>query len=422
MNAAAHEPAADVVIVGAGLAGLSAAIELTRAGRTVALLEAADRPGGRVVTDLVDGFRLDRGFQLTNPAYPRLRRLARLGVLDLDRLQLQTFDPGVRVAMAGRQHLVADPLRSPRDLLHTLAAPGSPMAKARFAAWALRCATARPARLLAGEDRPYGELFDRLQLSGFLRESVLQPFLAGVLGEDGQQSSAHFVALLIRAFARGTPAVPAWGMQALPEQLAAALPPGTLRLATPVEEVRGSSVRTASGTVTGRAVLVATGPGASAELTGLPAPDCQALSTFWFVADAAPYPRPILQLDGLRRGPVVNAAVVSAAAPAYSPDGRALIAASTVSLPGPGTERDVRRQLGLMYDTDTADWELLRVDAIAEALPAMPAPLTLRRPVRLSDTLFVAGDHRDTASQQGALASGARAAAAIESELSGAAR
>jgi hypothetical protein len=114
---------------------------------------------------------------------------------------------------------------------------------------------------------------------------------------------------------------------------------------------------------------------------------------------------------------VVNAAVLSAAAPAYSPDGRALIAASMVGLPADDTVELVRRQVGLMYDTSAAGWELLRVDAIADALPAMTAPLTLRQPVQLSDTLFVAGDHRDTASQQGALASGARAAHAIRAQL-----
>ena len=114
---------------------------------------------------------------------------------------------------------------------------------------------------------------------------------------------------------------------------------------------------------------------------------------------------------------MVNAAVMSAAAPAYSPDGRALISASMVGLPEDDTLDRVRRQLGLMYDTSAADWELLRLDAIADALPAITAPLTIRQPVQLSDTLFVAGDHRDTASQQGALASGARAAAAILRQL-----
>ncbi|HEY0169256.1 MAG TPA: NAD(P)/FAD-dependent oxidoreductase [Jatrophihabitans sp.] len=414
---AQHAGDADVVVVGAGLAGLSAAHELTRAGWRVLLLEAAERPGGRIVTDLVDGFRLDRGFQLMNPAYPRLLRLARDGVLDLDQLSLERFEAGVRVAMSGRHSVLADPRRQPRHLISTVSGPGSPAEKARFVAWALTCALRRPSRLLTGPDEPYGAVLDRLKITGAVRTAVLEPFLAGVLGEDEQQSSARFVSMLIRTFVRGTPAVPAWGMQGLPDQLARSLPAGTLRFGVQVTGVDGGRVWTEDGAVTARAVLVAASPSCAAALTGLARPPMQSLSTFWFAAPQAPYTRPLLHVDGLRRGPVVNAAVLSAAAPAYSPDGRALIGASMVGLPGASTERDVRRQLGLMYDTCAREWELLRVDAIAEALPSMRPPLNVRQPVRLSDTLFVAGDHRDTASQQGALASGARAAAAIGRQL-----
>lgn len=407
----------DVVVVGAGLAGLSAAIELTRAGLNVIVLEASSTPGGRVRTDQLDGFRLDRGFQLLNPAYPRVGRLARLGVLDLDRLQLQSFEAGAQIALAGRPAVLTDPRRSPRSTLRNLTAPGTPAEKAKFVAWALRCGLGRPSSLLDGPDRPYGQRLSELGIDGALRRQVLEPFLAGVLGEDDQSTSAHFVALVIRSFVRGTPAVPAWGMQALPAQLAANLTPEALRFDTPAEAIEGNSVHTTRGTFSGRAVLVATDPRTAARLTPLPEPGMRALSTFWFVAPHAPATRPILHLDGLRRGPVVNAAVLSAAAPAYSPDGQALIAASMVGLPTDGTLSLVRRQVGLMFDTSAADWELLRLDAIADALPALPAPLTLRQPVQLSDALFVAGDHRDTASQQGALASGARAARAIQRQL-----
>jgi phytoene dehydrogenase-like protein len=111
---------ADVVVVGAGIAGLTAAVTLAHAGLDVVVVEASDGVGGRVRTDRLDGLRLDRGFQLLNPAYPAVRRL-----LDLPALNLRSFDAVVVVAFGTRRSVLADPRRAPGHLLESVRAPGS---------------------------------------------------------------------------------------------------------------------------------------------------------------------------------------------------------------------------------------------------------------------------------------------------------
>lgn len=135
------------------------------------------------------------------------------------------------------------------------------------------------------------------------------------------------------------------------------------------------------------------------------------LRTWWFAADQPPPPQQLILVDA-RRGPVVNTSVMSVAAPSYAPRGRALVQATTL-LPNELDEAGMRRELDRLWGTSTATWDLVVRHDIERSLPVQSAPLTARRPVALGEGLFVAGDHRDTASQQGALVSGRRAARAV---------
>lgn len=193
---------ADVLVVGAGLAGLACARTLERAGLSVIVVEAADEVGGRMRTDLVDGFLCDRGFQIVNPAYPALRRL-----VDLDSLELHSFDAGVAVRHDRGLAVLADPRREPRLLPATLRSgyldAGELAALARWAAPALR-----PSQLTRGPDTTLAASLDAAGVNGRLRREVLEPFLAGVLADSSGQTSAAFVRLLARCFLLGTPGVP----------------------------------------------------------------------------------------------------------------------------------------------------------------------------------------------------------------------
>lgn len=401
----------DVIVIGAGLAGLQCARVLTRAGRSVEVLEAADGIGGRVRTDVVDGFRCDRGFQLLNPAYPDARTQ-----LDLPALALQSFGRGVAVRDdEGTWLLTANPLS-------LLGPAGSrylqPAAVAALIRWLAPALGAVP-RLLAAPDSSLAASFDAAGFTGPLRERVVEPFLAGVLAEDAGATSARFVRLLARSFSLGVPALPAQGMAAIPHQLVAGLA-RPVELGTPVSAVVRDGARwvvhTPSGERAAATVVVATDPRTAAGLAPVEAPAMKGLVTWWFGTSQAPTSSRYLMVEGRAgTGPVVNTAVVSNVAPGYAPAGRHLVQASAL-LPEHADvpeETVVRAQLASLYDRPTDDWHLLATHAIPDALPAMPPPLEVRRPVAVGPGLYVCGDHRDTASIQGALVSGRRTAEAI---------
>jgi phytoene dehydrogenase-like protein len=399
-----------VVVVGAGLAGLACAQRLTRAGVDVVVLEASDGVGGRVRTDVIDGFRCDRGFQLLNPAYPVLEH-----VVDVAALDLKAFTAGVVAAHGAQRAILADPRREPTRLPQTLAAPlGTLVDKLRFARWAAT-SLLPVGRLLSRRDGTLAGSLDAARLSGPLRSGVVEPFLAGVLAEWDGTTSANFAALLIRSFVLGSPSVPALGMGRLPELIAATLPEGTVRLGAAVRRVEEHAVDTLEGErIRARAVVVATDPDTAGRLTDQPTPTMKSLTTFWHTAAEPPTRTPMLHLDADRRGPVVNSAVMTTVAPNYAPANRPLIATTVVGADGSvEAEQSARAHAGLIYGVDADAWELVTTHVIRAALPSQPPPLDPRRPVRLPNGMFWAGDHRDTASIQGALVSGRRAATAV---------
>jgi len=378
------------------------------------VLEAAERPGGRIATDVVDGFRCDRGFQVLNTSYPALRAVA-----DLDALDLRRFDPAAAVRGAdGALHAYGDPRRRPALLPRAVIDPLVPLrGKVALVAWTARVLAAGPRGVQEHTGRSAAADLAAAGVTGPALDRVLRPFLSGVLGEAELTTSAAFVRLVWRAFVTGHIAVPGAGMGMLPRQLAAGLPDGVLRCGRRVEAVRPRAVQVDGGEIAARAVVVATDPTtAAALLPGLPAPRMHALTTLYHIAPTAPAHGPTLRLDGTG-GPLANTVVLTEAAPGYSPDGRALVSSSFLGTAERVPEPTVRRELARLYGVPTGDWLHLHTTEVAQALPALPAGSPLRRDVALGDGLFVAGDHRDTPSQQGALVSGRRAAEAVVAHL-----
>ncbi|MFI7234131.1 FAD-dependent oxidoreductase [Streptomyces cyaneofuscatus] len=447
MRSTAHH--ADVIIIGAGIAGLSAAHLLTGAGVGVSVLEAASTVGGRLATQEVDGFRLDQLGPLLCTSWPELTSTPGLGTPEL-----REFAPGVLVHSEGRRHRTGD-IRSARGALRAVRARSSaPQAssggygghlriasrsglgakssglrssatmseaidRARLGAALSRLAATPTARLLARPERTALAALGAGQMPARTVDGVLRPLLSALLGDAGLTTSSRYADLALRDYARGGLCVPAGGSGTLPDLLAAALPPGTVRTGVHVTAADITTVRTKEhGELGCRSLLLATGAGAAAELLpGLRVPAFRPVTVLHHTAPAPPPTGRSLVLDGDRSGPVAYTAVMSEVDPSRAPEGRALITSTVLGTPPPDLDRSVRTHLAALYGTPTGDWELLAAHHDPEAVPAMEAPHDPRRPVRVLAGLYVCGDHRDTSSVQGALHSGRRAAEAILTDL-----
>ncbi|QLJ00778.1 FAD-dependent oxidoreductase [Streptomyces sp. NEAU-sy36] len=433
------EPAnqVDVVIVGAGIAGLSAAHRLTSAGVTTAVLEAAPYAGGRMSTEKVDGFRLDRIGQLLSTSYPALRLTP-----GLDSLVLRRFAPGVLLHRDGRVHRAGAPAGggSARGALHVVralasaprgaAAPpgrggapvGGAMDQARLGAALSRLAATPVERLLARPELPAAQALAARGVPARTVDGFLRPLLAALLCDPGLTTSSRCADLALRAFASGRLCVPEGGAEMLPELLARALPPGTVHTGVRVTSVSTTSVATAEhGEIRCRAVLLATDARAAAELLpGLRVPEFHPVTVVHHTTDepaAAFATGSSLLLDADRGGPVAHTSVLSNVDPSRAPAGRVLISSTVLGTPPEGVDTAVRIHLSRLYGTSTRRWETLAVHHTPEAVPVMRPPHDLRRPVRLLAGLYVCGDHRDTSTVQGALHSSHRAVRALLTDL-----
>jgi phytoene dehydrogenase-like protein len=429
----------EVVIIGAGLAGLSCALSLEAAGVTAVLLEASDGPGGRVRTDLVDGFRLDRGFQVLLTAYPDARRL-----LDHGGLQLRKFEPGALVWHGGKFHRFADPFRDPwggaKFALDPIVSWKDKLQVGNLRNWVQR---GNWAELFTRPEKTTRDYLQMVPFSAKIIERFFEPFFGGIFLERELVTSSRFFEFLFRMFSVGDTVVPAAGMEQIPLQLAAKLHVGTLVTDARVEKVTRNAhsfqLDIAGGkTFEARAVVMAVaGNEANPLLAGVggwSVPEVRAwnkTTAFYFAAQKAPAEEPIILLNGEGRGvgPVNNVAVMSAVSSSYAPPGAHLVVASVVGeAPGDRAgvlrlEVAVRDHLRKWFGPVVDSWRTLQAYPLARALPQQRHAEWEQTPVRLggSGGVYMCGDYRETASIQGALASGRRAAEAVIQDLAGSA-
>jgi phytoene dehydrogenase-like protein len=409
----------DVLIVGAGLAGLCCARELQEKGVSFQIIEASDGIGGRVRTDAVEGFLLDRGFQVLLTAYPEAKR-----ALDYARLELKAFVPGALSWYAGRMNKLVNPWRTPGAWKEALGSEFcSLLDKLRIARLRSRL---RSTSIEAIFRRPERSTKDALLAEGFTGELIhhfFRPFLGGILLDGELKSSSRMFEFVFKMLSEGDAVLPVRGMGAIPEQLAEKFPRDAVRLHTRVEALHENELALAGGeTVRGRAIVIAAEGPSAAHLVGEVEPASRSVTCFYFAAEEPPVAEPLLLLNGDGAGPVNNFAVVSRVAPSYAPQGKHLVSVTVL-----GTQQLTDVQLGGFiiaqmknwFGKVASTWRLLRSYRITHAQPqqypgALEPP---QRPVRIRPGIYVCGDHRENASINGAMASGRRAAEAVLVDL-----
>ena len=405
-----------MIIIGGGLAGLSCAVQLADSGVHSAVLEATDRVGGRVRSDVINGFTLDVGFQVLLTAYPSCQKL-----LDYSALRLRYFDPGALIRQSGRFTELADPWRNPGKAWATATNPvGSVADKLRI--WRLRSKTCRGS-LAELYERPHQTTEQYLRDFGFserMLDQFFRPFIGGVFLDESLSVSSRMLEFVFRMFSMGGIAVPADGMAAIPRQMAERLPRGTINLQSSVVRLEGNRVVLANGdSLTGDHVVIATESNAAARLLELPE-----IQTSWNETSTHYYSSPqceqkykSLILRGDESGPIQTATIISNVAEEYAPQNSSLI---SVSL-SPNNDKShdenellAKEQLKKWFGDQVRHWELLQTYQIPYGLPAMDIDPVIRSPkVKERESTYICGDHRETPSIEGAMDSGMRTAAAI---------
>jgi phytoene dehydrogenase-like protein len=373
----------EVLIIGAGLAGLNAAIHLQSQGANVHIVESSDRPGGRVTSDVIDGFICDRGFQLINANYPSLKDLNVIEEIDF------VVAPRViEVAIDTNRHPIGDPRAAFRSAFDS--SMGSLFEKFSLLSF------------IYGPTAKSEPLSDALTRCGLTYERVLRPFLQGVFLTNPKNVDAKYGQLILRSFVSGSIGIPRNGVGQLSSALANRV--SKISYNVQVDRIADRKIYTSDGVLTADKIVVATDATTATQLLNLgQIPKMAGCITWYHAITNNPSGTGRLVVDGQNRGPVINSVVISDISKNYAPNGSHLVSTTTgMNL----TESDVRRHLALLWSAPTHDWQLIAKYEIPAALPIQNPGRGLTQNIKIGENIYVIGDHRTVPSQQGALFSG----------------
>lgn len=402
----------DVLIIGAGIAGLTAAKVLKAAGKTVKILEATSSIGGRVKTDEQDGFLLDHGFQVLLTAYPEAQHF-----LDYKALDLRKFDPGALILTEKGISQIGDPLRQPATLFQTLVSPaGSFIDKIRMLTLKLKLAGKSIDTIF---NEPETTTLAYLIKQGFSNQMISRffgPFMTGIFLERELKTSSRMFEFVFKMFSEGDTVIPAGGMGMIPKQLAATLTT-ELELNQKVVSVDTDSVTTENGTVYRAKYILLTCPMANLPLSPKNTyKKPKSVVSMYFASAKPPFTKPLIALNTLPHKLVNNIAVMDQISAGYSSNGQSLIA---VSLIGDDEANSAAEMIPKVLDElknwypDAVTWRHIKTYVIPYALPNDEQVRNEPDAIKIADHHFVCGDHLLNGSINAAMKSGRLAAGAI---------
>lgn len=410
--------AKDVIIIGAGMAGLTAALELQKAGKKVVVLEASEEPGGRVASEVVDGYILDKGFQVLLTAYPETQKY-----LDYKKLRLQNFVPGALILKNNKKYKVADPFRCPSLILPTLHAPvGSWNDKLKLLLLLQKLGRRNLVEIFKGEEKStFKALQEEYGFGDSMIANFFQPFFSGIFLEPELATSRRMFDFTFKMFSEGYAAVPELGMQDIPRQLASQLKEGTVLYNNRVKEVAEEGVvRLSNGKeMVAKNVLLATEAcGLLKEYLPEVKSSCHGTTNIYFHADKPPLKGAFIVLNANENRYVNNFCVLSEASRAYAPAKKSLISVSLNSVVEENTQaaiKQVKQELSPYFGAQVQDWHHIKTYKIRYALPEQEhvQHQLADSSIRIKKGLYVCGDHLLNGSINGAMRSGAFAAEVI---------
>ena len=408
----------DVIIIGAGLAGLSAAVHLHRQGRKVLILEATDRAGGRIKTDLYDGFLLDRGFQVLLTAYPESKSL-----LNYADLNLKKMLPGATVLYDDGQFEIADPFRRPSAALATLFAPVGTIKDKINTLWLKN----KLQKLTIEEifQQPEQTTLKQLSDYGFspkMIERFYAPFLSGIFLENALSTSSRMFDFVMKMFSDGDVAVPALGMEEIPKQLVALLPQDSIQYHKKVTTIDGNKITTHDGTVfeANQILLATTASALTKDFFAAQKMTSHQVTNVYFEATEAPTKKAVVILNASKNKKWVNnLTIMSNVSSAYAPKDKVLISVSYNGIPiidDAALAENMKQELKKWYGEKINSWKMLKTYRIEYALPTQESVRNEipASEIKISDSIFICGDNLLNGSINAALKTGRLAAEAMK--------